>query len=543
MIPYDYSKHEYAYYVHYVRWDRRMDEWVGRDRLRLQEELVYLINLQDENTQNENTSLLHPTSTSNTTTNVNNSISTSKPTKTISSTDDGNLRCTISNNIKALNIRVETREEALQISKKPHYNNHFTEEEQHEHNSVTKVKNIDEIVMGKYIMPTWYHSPFPEEYCKTRKLYFCEYCLSFFIHQNELLHHEKSCTLRHPPGDEIYRSKETNVEIAMFEVDGQKERVYCENLCCIAKLFLDHKTLHEDTSIFLFYILCELTPRGYIVVGYFSKEKLWVLNNLACILTLPCHQRKGYGKFLISMSYELSKLEGRIGGPERPLSDLGRVSYLNYWLSQVVKVLEQLLLSCNDPNLWLYKDTSDIETEISDNTTLNTPNSSGNYIIPLQSQQNKKQSNNYSHIFSYTSTNMYQLSHEPEISLEELSRLTYIHVADVQDALKENHILMWDKGRWVLSLTQLRIYLEKKRKSNERIKQKELKLKSKGLPMPKRISVNEVIPHKIHWTSYIASTSKKKRFEDTFVNTVGTDEFALQKTTERPRRNRYEWKR
>jgi histone acetyltransferase MYST1 len=48
----------------------------------------------------------------------------------------------------------------------------------------------------------------------------------------------------------------------MFEVDGYEQRIYCQNLCYIAKLFLDHKTLYYDVDPFLFYVLCEVDERG-----------------------------------------------------------------------------------------------------------------------------------------------------------------------------------------------------------------------------------------------------------------------------------------
>lgn len=211
-----------------------------------------------------------------------------------------------------------------------------------EHEEVTKVKNVAFIELGAFQMETWYFSPLPKELLSEggliEVLYVCEFTLNLFSRKSELRRFQSRLPVhaRHPPGNEIYR----NGNLAMFEVDGFEERIYCQNLCYIAKLFLDHKTLYFDVDPFLFYVLCEVDDRGFHPVGYYSKEKYSDVGyNLACILTFPCHQRKGYGRFLIAFSYELSKKEEKVGSPEKPMSDLGQQAYKPYWASTIVDFL------------------------------------------------------------------------------------------------------------------------------------------------------------------------------------------------------------
>uniref|UniRef100_A0A8H7Y3Q1 Histone acetyltransferase n=1 Tax=Psilocybe cubensis TaxID=181762 RepID=A0A8H7Y3Q1_PSICU len=172
------------------------------------------------------------------------------------------------------------------------------------------VLRIRSIRFGPYDIKTWYDAPFPEEYASIPdgRLWICEFCLKYMKGQSMAIRHQ----------------------------------IYCQNLCLLSKMFLDHKSLFYDVEPFLFYVITQMDDLGGHFVGYFSKEKRCPKDyNLSCIMTLPVRQRQGWGNLLMDFSYLLSKVEQRLGSPEKPLSSLGALGYKNYWTLAINRFLEK----------------------------------------------------------------------------------------------------------------------------------------------------------------------------------------------------------
>lgn len=265
------------------------------------------------------------------------------------------------------------------------------------------LRNVNETVLGDLAFETWYYSPYPDElivpgdhkHSKVTngdlangqlldsshgvpalsgkvcpRLHVCPYCFAYSsIVEDYVIHvrqHEQveKDDPRIPPVPESAIKVYEHDGYAVWQVDGEAEKLYCQNLSLFGKLFLEQKSVFFDTSSFLYFVLT-YTPPSHVqsprtkkgqkagapkpprlrsqVIGFFSKENpSWDSNNLACILIFPPFQHRQLGKLLMAVSYKLSGWEwvgGVIGGPEKPLSTMGRKSYLRFWSERIARFM------------------------------------------------------------------------------------------------------------------------------------------------------------------------------------------------------------
>jgi hypothetical protein len=256
------------------------------------------------------------------------------------------------------------------------------------------MRNVREVVLGNLCFETWYFSPYPDNIIKgprakstdtavqnlttlggdgikqdgivCERLYVCPLCFRYTpdevnYAQHIMFHQDKQKFGELMPVPDSAEKVYEWDGYVVWEVNGEAEKLYCQNLSLFAKLFLEQKSVFFDTGGFRYYVLT-YTAQGSKgrgrgrkrassgvdeplfrtqVLGFFSKEDLsWDNNNLACILVFPPYQHRQLGQLLMAVSYKLSGWEwegGIIGGPEKPLSTMGRKAYLRFWSERIAR--------------------------------------------------------------------------------------------------------------------------------------------------------------------------------------------------------------
>ena len=150
-------------------------------------------------------------------------------------------------------------------------------------------RNIDKVVLGNVQFDTWYFSPYPESVIYGHDhpsskaavngdhrnghaeklfapiipmLHVCPYCFKYSTsptdHVSHLQVHVKEIEADRDDWWPVPKSALKVYEwegYTVWDIDGEQEKLYCQNLSLFAKLFLEQKSVFFDTSGFHYFVL------------------------------------------------------------------------------------------------------------------------------------------------------------------------------------------------------------------------------------------------------------------------------------------------
>jgi hypothetical protein len=162
-------------------------------------------------------------------------------------------------------------------------------------------RNIDKVVLGNMLFDTWYYSPYPDNIILDSsfpsikgdprngavingfgavksatacpRLHVCPLCFVYSPREDDYLQHLRHHEETQKEGGWSEPVPESALKVyewegyTVWEVDGEREKPYCQNISLFGKLFLEQKSVFFDTGGFKYYVLTHTpastpVPRG-----------------------------------------------------------------------------------------------------------------------------------------------------------------------------------------------------------------------------------------------------------------------------------------
>ena len=153
------------FYVHYVNYNKRLDEWVLPDRINLEKDVLLPVPKPAEESKtkqkNKKQTQLEKTIQS-----------TTAPTKE-NTPEVSDMMDLDDLNVQGINTDDVSREDEIKklrtsgsMTQNPHV--------------VSQVRNLNKVVMGKYEIEPWYFSPYPIELTDQDQIYIDDFTLQYF---------------------------------------------------------------------------------------------------------------------------------------------------------------------------------------------------------------------------------------------------------------------------------------------------------------------------------------------------------------------------